>query len=129
MLPTLTALQKRDPSSYPPDWLCALCHSAPEDLDHLWTCPYIIPDASPRLIFHKLMLSFHDKCITQFSDTSPLSDQFLLEFSALDYSQEHVPKSSSVSSSLSSSVLFSSTSGSSLATVLRILGLPGYPLQ
>ncbi|CAB4440133.1 unnamed protein product [Rhizophagus irregularis] len=84
MLPTLTALQKRDPSSYPPDWLCALCHSAPEDLDHLWTCPYIIPDASPRLIFHKLMLSFHDKCITQFSDTSPLSDQFLLEFSALD---------------------------------------------
>ncbi|CAB4413084.1 unnamed protein product [Rhizophagus irregularis] len=84
MLPTLTALQKRDPSSYPSDWLCALCHSAPEDLDHLWTCPYIIPDASPRLIFHKLMLSFHDKCITQFSDISPLSDQNLLEFSALD---------------------------------------------
>ncbi|CAB4416056.1 unnamed protein product [Rhizophagus irregularis] len=43
MLPTLTALQKRDPASYPPDWLCALCHSAPEDLDHLWTCPYIYP--------------------------------------------------------------------------------------
>ncbi|PKY61527.1 hypothetical protein RhiirA4_486617, partial [Rhizophagus irregularis] len=58
--------------------------SAPEDLDHLWTCPYIIPDASPRLIFHKLMLSFHDKCIALFSDVSPLSDQFLLEFSALD---------------------------------------------
>ncbi|CAB4415499.1 unnamed protein product [Rhizophagus irregularis] len=84
MLPTLTALQKRDPSSYPSDWLCALCHSAPEDLDHLWTCPYIIPDVSPRLIFQKLMLSFHDKCITQFSDVSPPSDQFLLEFSALD---------------------------------------------
>ncbi|CAB4409418.1 unnamed protein product [Rhizophagus irregularis] len=84
MLPTLTALQKRDPSSYPSDWLCALCHSAPEDLDHLWTCPYIIPDASPRLIFQKLMLAFRDECITQFSDISPPSDQFLLEFSALD---------------------------------------------
>ncbi|CAB4413040.1 unnamed protein product [Rhizophagus irregularis] len=84
MLPTLTALQKRNPSSYPSDWLCALCHSAPEDLDYLWTCPYIIPDASPRMIFHKLMLSFHDKCITLFSDISPLSDQILLEFSALD---------------------------------------------
>ncbi|PKY50474.1 hypothetical protein RhiirA4_466980 [Rhizophagus irregularis] len=75
MLPTLTALQKRDPSSYPPDWLY---------LDHLWTCPYIIPDVAPRLIFQKLMLSFHDKCITHFSDTFPLSEQFLLKFSALD---------------------------------------------
>ncbi|CAB4407435.1 unnamed protein product [Rhizophagus irregularis] len=93
MLPTLTALQKRDPSSYPSDWLCALCHSAPEDLNHLWTCPYIIPDVSPRLIFQKLMLSFHDKCITQFSDTSPLSDQFLLEFSALDCWDFNTPSS------------------------------------
>ncbi|PKY49606.1 hypothetical protein RhiirA4_465667 [Rhizophagus irregularis] len=85
MLPTLTALQKRDPSSYPSDWLCVLCHSAPEDLDHLWTCPYIIiPDASPRLIFHKLMLSFHNDYIARFSDIIPLTDQFLLEFSALD---------------------------------------------
>ncbi|CAB4446633.1 unnamed protein product [Rhizophagus irregularis] len=30
------------------------------------------------------MLAFHDECITQFSDLSPPSDQFLLEFSALD---------------------------------------------
>ncbi|PKY57447.1 hypothetical protein RhiirA4_449016 [Rhizophagus irregularis] len=94
MLPTLTALQKRDPSTYPSDWLCALCHSAPEDLNHLWTCPYIIPDASPRLIFQKLMLSFHDKCITQFSDIFPPSDQFLLEFSALDCWDFTTPSSS-----------------------------------
>ncbi|CAB4405875.1 unnamed protein product [Rhizophagus irregularis] len=43
MLPTLTALQKRDPSSYPSDWLCALCHSAPEDLDHLWDLSLYYP--------------------------------------------------------------------------------------
>ncbi|PKY61587.1 hypothetical protein RhiirA4_486769, partial [Rhizophagus irregularis] len=30
------------------------------------------------------MLSFHDNCISLFSDLTPLSNQFLLEFSALD---------------------------------------------
>ncbi|PKK56752.1 hypothetical protein RhiirC2_799344 [Rhizophagus irregularis] len=84
MLPTLTTLQKRNPSLYPSDWLCSLCHSASEDMNHLWTCPYIIPDASPRSIYHKLILSFHDACITNFSESVSLSDSFLLEFSALD---------------------------------------------
>ncbi|PKC53127.1 hypothetical protein RhiirA1_479964 [Rhizophagus irregularis] len=84
MLPTLTVLQKRKPSLYLPDWLCSLCHSASEDMNHLWTCTYIIPDASPRSIHHRLLLFFHDACITNFSECVFLSDNFLLEFFALD---------------------------------------------
>ncbi|EXX71241.1 hypothetical protein RirG_080180 [Rhizophagus irregularis DAOM 197198w] len=84
MLPTLTALQKRKPSLYPPDWLCPLCHFASEDMNHLWICPYIIPDASPKSIYHKLILSFHDACVTSFSELASFSDTFLLEFFTLD---------------------------------------------
>ncbi|EXX50520.1 hypothetical protein GLOIN_2v1785823 [Rhizophagus irregularis DAOM 181602=DAOM 197198] len=84
MLPTLTALQKRKPSLYPSDWLYSLRHSAPEDINHLWTCPYIIPDTSSRSIYYKLILSFHNACITSFSELASLSDHFLLEFSTLD---------------------------------------------
>ncbi|GET55556.1 hypothetical protein GLOIN_2v1785823 [Rhizophagus irregularis DAOM 181602=DAOM 197198] len=94
MLPTLTALQKCKPFLYPSDWLCSLCHFAPEDMNHLWTYPYIIPDASSRSIYYKLMLSFHDACITNFSELAFLSDSFLLEFSALDCWDFTIPSSS-----------------------------------
>ncbi|GET52104.1 RNA-directed DNA polymerase from mobile element jockey-like [Rhizophagus irregularis DAOM 181602=DAOM 197198] len=47
MLPTLTTLQKRKPHIYDPSWPCLQCNSSPETLDHLWTCPYILPEFSP----------------------------------------------------------------------------------
>ncbi|GJJ74394.1 hypothetical protein EMPS_06752 [Entomortierella parvispora] len=38
MLPTLTVMQARHPDMYA-DALCCLCRAAPEDNDHVWTCP------------------------------------------------------------------------------------------
>ncbi|GJJ71690.1 hypothetical protein EMPS_04047 [Entomortierella parvispora] len=38
ILPTLTVMQARHPDIYA-DALCCLCHAAPEDDDHVWTCP------------------------------------------------------------------------------------------
>ncbi|PKY54386.1 hypothetical protein RhiirA4_426740 [Rhizophagus irregularis] len=68
MLPTLTMLQQRKPYLYFPDWLCPQCNIAPEDINHLWTCPYILPEPNP--------------CLTHRKETLP--DLFCEGFSALD---------------------------------------------
>ncbi|GET59532.1 hypothetical protein RIR_jg1385.t3 [Rhizophagus irregularis DAOM 181602=DAOM 197198] len=57
MLPTLTTLQRRKPHLYNPSWLCPQCNSFPETLDHLWTCPYILPEFSPLNTFKTLLLA------------------------------------------------------------------------
>lgn len=83
ILLTLTMLQKCKPFSFPSDWLYAFCHSTPEDLNHLWTCLYIIPDTSSRSIYHKLVAFFRNACIENFSEIAPLLDLFKSDFSAL----------------------------------------------
>ncbi|PKY61211.1 hypothetical protein RhiirA4_485873, partial [Rhizophagus irregularis] len=93
-LPTLTLLQKRKPSSYPSNWLCPLCNTAPEDLNHLWTCPYIIPNASPRVTFQRHMTTFRNDCILHITDGLSLPDSFITDFSALDCWDFIMPSSS-----------------------------------
>ncbi|CAB4429880.1 unnamed protein product [Rhizophagus irregularis] len=60
-----------------------LCNSASEDLNHLWTCLYIIPDVSPGATYCKYMATFRDACIKRFSDCTSLPDSFKDTFSAL----------------------------------------------
>ncbi|EXX57028.1 hypothetical protein RirG_210900 [Rhizophagus irregularis DAOM 197198w] len=84
MLPTLTTLQQRKPYLYSPDWLCPQCNSAPEDLNHLWTCPYILPDLNPCLTHHSEIIKFRDSCLSSFSSLKPLDITFQTGFSALD---------------------------------------------
>ncbi|PKY56915.1 hypothetical protein RhiirA4_477556 [Rhizophagus irregularis] len=84
MLPTLTTLQQRKPYLYPPDWLCPQCNTALEDINHLWTCPYILPELNPCLTHRKEVVKFCDDCITAFSSSKILPDSFCADFSALD---------------------------------------------
>ncbi|PKY34501.1 hypothetical protein RhiirB3_454278 [Rhizophagus irregularis] len=87
MLPTLTTLQRRKPHLYNPSWLCPQCNSLPETLDHLWTCPYILPEFSPLNTFKTLLLVFQTICLDKFLSASsliPLPDFFAAEFMALD---------------------------------------------
>ncbi|PKY35572.1 hypothetical protein RhiirB3_456551 [Rhizophagus irregularis] len=84
MLPTLTTLQQRKPYLYSPDWLCPQCNSAPEDLNHLWTCPYILPELNPCLTHHSEVVKFRDSCLSSFLSLKPLDSKFQIEFSALD---------------------------------------------
>ncbi|GET59005.1 RNA-directed DNA polymerase from mobile element jockey-like [Rhizophagus irregularis DAOM 181602=DAOM 197198] len=87
MLPTLTTLQRRKPHLYDPSWLCPQCNSFPETLDHLWTCPYILPEFSPLNTFKTLLLALRTNYLDKFLSTSsliPLPDSFVAEFMALD---------------------------------------------
>ncbi|PKY59931.1 hypothetical protein RhiirA4_483085, partial [Rhizophagus irregularis] len=65
-------------------WLCPQCNTAPEDINHLWTCPYILPELNPCLTHRKEVVKFRDDCITAFSSSKTLPDSFCADFSALD---------------------------------------------
>ncbi|EXX65807.1 ribonuclease H-like domain-containing protein [Rhizophagus irregularis DAOM 181602=DAOM 197198] len=87
MLPTLTTLQRRKPHIYDPSWLCPQCNSSPETLDHLWTCPYILPEFSPFNTFKTLLLDLRTVCLGKFLSATPLKsllDSFAVEFTAMD---------------------------------------------
>ncbi|EXX66281.1 hypothetical protein RirG_125320 [Rhizophagus irregularis DAOM 197198w] len=84
MLPTLTTLQQRKPYLYFPDWLCPQCNSAPEDLNHLWTCPYILPDLNPCLTHRSAVIKFRDSCLSSLLSLKSLDISFHTEFFALD---------------------------------------------
>ncbi|GBC51773.2 hypothetical protein GLOIN_2v1785823 [Rhizophagus irregularis DAOM 181602=DAOM 197198] len=87
MLPTLTTLQKRKPHIYDPSWPCPQCNSSPETLNHLWTCPYILPEFSPFNTFKTLLLDLRTVCLEKFLSATPLKpllDSFVAEFTALD---------------------------------------------
>ncbi|PKY59930.1 hypothetical protein RhiirA4_483084, partial [Rhizophagus irregularis] len=53
-----------------------LCNTAPEDINHLWTCPYILPELNPCLTHRKEVIKFRDDCITAFSSLKTLPDSF-----------------------------------------------------
>ncbi|GET60067.1 ribonuclease H-like domain-containing protein [Rhizophagus irregularis DAOM 181602=DAOM 197198] len=87
MLPTLTTLQRRKPHIYDLSWLCPQCNSSPETLDHLWTCPYILPEFSPFNTFKTLLLDLRTVCLGKFLSATPLKslpDSFAVEFMAMD---------------------------------------------
>ncbi|GET59571.1 reverse transcriptase family protein [Rhizophagus irregularis DAOM 181602=DAOM 197198] len=87
MLPTLTTLQRRKPHLYNPNWLCPQCNSFPETLDHLWTCPYILPEFSPLQTFKTLLSALRTTYLDNFLSASsfiPLPDSFAAEFMALN---------------------------------------------
>ncbi|PKY62152.1 hypothetical protein RhiirA4_432333, partial [Rhizophagus irregularis] len=94
MLPTLTTLQQRKPHLYSPDWLCPQCNTAPEDINHLWTCPYILPELNPCMTHRKEIAKFRDDCISAFSSLKTLPDSFCDEFSALDCWDFNTPSAS-----------------------------------
>ncbi|PKC03969.1 hypothetical protein RhiirA5_422929, partial [Rhizophagus irregularis] len=52
------ALQQRKPHLYSLDWLCPQCNSTPEDLNHLWTCLYVLPDLNPCSTYHNEIVKF-----------------------------------------------------------------------
>ncbi|PKY59371.1 hypothetical protein RhiirA4_482059 [Rhizophagus irregularis] len=83
-LPTLSTLQKRKPSLYLSGWLCPLCNSASEDLNHLWTCSYIIPNISSRATYQNHIATFRDACIEKISECTSVPDSFGSDFSNLD---------------------------------------------
>ncbi|GET55853.1 ribonuclease H-like domain-containing protein [Rhizophagus irregularis DAOM 181602=DAOM 197198] len=84
ILPTLTTLQQRKPYLYSSDWLCSQCNSAPEDLNHLWTYPYILPDLNPYLTHCSEVIKFRDSCLSAFLSLKSLDVAFQTGFSALD---------------------------------------------
>ncbi|PKC52913.1 hypothetical protein RhiirA1_480399 [Rhizophagus irregularis] len=84
MLPTLTTLQQRKPYLYSLDWLCPQCNSAPEDLNHLWICPYILSELNPCLTHRSEIVKFRDSCLSSFLSLKPLDSTFQTGFSALD---------------------------------------------
>ncbi|PKY56349.1 hypothetical protein RhiirA4_476593 [Rhizophagus irregularis] len=84
MLPTLTTLQQRKPYLYSSEWLCPQCNSAPKDINHLWTCPYILPDLNPCLTHQNEIVKFRNACIASFSSLKTLPASFNDEFSTLD---------------------------------------------
>ncbi|PKK60606.1 hypothetical protein RhiirC2_793084 [Rhizophagus irregularis] len=94
MLPTLTTLQQRKPYLYSPDWLCPQCNSVPEDLNHLWTCPYILPDLYPCLTYRSEVIKFRDACIKSFLSLKSLDFSFQEDFSTLDCWDFETPSSS-----------------------------------
>ncbi|GET56194.1 RNA-directed DNA polymerase from mobile element jockey-like [Rhizophagus irregularis DAOM 181602=DAOM 197198] len=94
MLPTLTTLQQRKPYLYSPDWLCPQCNSAPEDLNHLWTCPYILPELNPCLTHRSEVIKFRDSCLSSFLSLKSLDISFQTEFFALDCWNYEAPSSS-----------------------------------
>ncbi|PKC58998.1 hypothetical protein RhiirA1_470100, partial [Rhizophagus irregularis] len=71
-------------ASHKNDWLCPQCNSAPEDLNHLWTCPYILPDLNPCLTHRSEVIKFRDSCLSAFLFLKSLDVAFQTGFSALD---------------------------------------------
>ncbi|GET65127.1 ribonuclease H-like domain-containing protein [Rhizophagus irregularis DAOM 181602=DAOM 197198] len=97
MLPTLTTLQKQKPHIYDPSWPCPQCNFSPETLNHLWTCPYILPEFSPFNTFKTLLLELRTVCLEKFLSATPLiplPDSFVAEFTALDCWECDFPSSS-----------------------------------
>ncbi|PKC52843.1 hypothetical protein RhiirA1_480551 [Rhizophagus irregularis] len=87
MLLTLTTLQKRKPHLYNPSWPCSQCNSSPETLNHLWTCPYILPEFSPLNTFKTLLLDLQTVYLVKFLFAIPLKslpDSFVAKFMAID---------------------------------------------
>ncbi|GBC18217.2 hypothetical protein GLOIN_2v1785823 [Rhizophagus irregularis DAOM 181602=DAOM 197198] len=73
-------------------WLCPQCNSSPETLDHLWTCPYILPEFSPLNTFKTLLLALRTNYLDKFLSASSLillPDSFVAKFMALDYTPLH----------------------------------------
>ncbi|PKK58330.1 hypothetical protein RhiirC2_796491 [Rhizophagus irregularis] len=84
MLLTLTTLQKRKPHIC---WSCPQCNFSPETLDHLWTCPYILPEFSPFNTFKTLLLDLRTVYLDKFLSATPLKslpDSFVAVFMAID---------------------------------------------
>ncbi|GET54729.1 RNA-directed DNA polymerase from mobile element jockey-like [Rhizophagus irregularis DAOM 181602=DAOM 197198] len=78
---------KHFPHLYNPSWLCPQCNSFPETLDHLWTCPYILPEFSSLQTFKTLLLALRTTYLDNFLSASsliPLPDSFAAEFMALN---------------------------------------------
>ncbi|PKK57849.1 hypothetical protein RhiirC2_797296 [Rhizophagus irregularis] len=84
MLPTLTVLQQRKSYLYSLDWLYPQCNSAPEDLNHLWTCFYILPDLNPCSTHRSKVIKFRDSCLSSFLSLKTLNPLFNTGFSTLD---------------------------------------------
>ncbi|EXX52140.1 hypothetical protein RirG_255600 [Rhizophagus irregularis DAOM 197198w] len=87
MLLTLTTLQRRKPHLYDLSWLCPQCNSSPETLDHLWTCPYILPEFSPLNTFKTLLLDLRTNYLDNLLSATPLIsllDSFVDDFTAID---------------------------------------------
>ncbi|PKB93079.1 hypothetical protein RhiirA5_442403 [Rhizophagus irregularis] len=87
MLLTLTTLQRRKPYLYDLSWLCPQCNSSPETLDHLWTCPYILPEFSPLNTFKTLLLDLRTNYLDNLLSATPLislQDSFVDDFTAID---------------------------------------------
>ncbi|PKC55055.1 hypothetical protein RhiirA1_476241, partial [Rhizophagus irregularis] len=91
---SLTTLQQRKPYLYSPDWLCPQCNFAPEDLNHLWTCPYILPDLNPCLTHRSEVIKFRDSCLSSLLSLRSLDTNFQTEFCALDCWNYETPSSS-----------------------------------
>ncbi|PKK67363.1 hypothetical protein RhiirC2_852216, partial [Rhizophagus irregularis] len=53
-------------------------------LNHLWTCPYILPELNPRLTHRSKVIKFRDSCLSLFLSLKPLDITFQTGFSALD---------------------------------------------
>ncbi|PKK55835.1 hypothetical protein RhiirC2_801400 [Rhizophagus irregularis] len=75
-------------------WLCPQCNSAPEDLNHLWTCPYILPDLNPCLTHRSEVIKFRDSCLFAFLSLKSLDVAFQTGFSALDCWNYETPSTS-----------------------------------
>ncbi|PKY60944.1 hypothetical protein RhiirA4_520509, partial [Rhizophagus irregularis] len=85
---------QRKPHLYSPDWLCPQCNTAPEDINHLWTCPYILPELNPCMTHRKEIAKFRDDCISAFSSLKTLPNSFCDDFSALDCWDFNTPSAS-----------------------------------
>ncbi|PKC04994.1 hypothetical protein RhiirA5_421481 [Rhizophagus irregularis] len=67
------------------DWLCPQCNSsAPENLNHLWACSYILSDLNPCLTYQSEIAKFQDICLVSFLNLKSLPTSFQDEFFALN---------------------------------------------
>ncbi|PKY34483.1 hypothetical protein RhiirB3_454238 [Rhizophagus irregularis] len=72
-------------SAFYNDWLCPQCNSsAPENLNHLWVCSYILSDLNPCLTYQSEIAKFQDICLVSFLNLKSLPTSFQDEFSALN---------------------------------------------
>ncbi|GET56800.1 hypothetical protein RIR_jg14016.t2 [Rhizophagus irregularis DAOM 181602=DAOM 197198] len=55
-----------------------------EDLNHLWTCPYILPELNPCLTHRSEVIKFRDSCLSSFLSLKSLDISFQTEFFALE---------------------------------------------
>ncbi|PKB95159.1 hypothetical protein RhiirA5_437265 [Rhizophagus irregularis] len=63
-------------------------------LNHLWTCPYILPELNLCLTHRTEVIKFRDACITSFLSLKSLDLSFQEEFSTLDCWDFETPSSS-----------------------------------